>query len=355
MASTESRVAVAPLTRLLGDLFAAQGVSRQGANITAESLVAAEAEGVSSHGVMLVPLYVERLQAGGVLAAAEPSIAEDHGGLVIVDAGHGLGQVSSLMAVDLAMVRAREHGLAMVSVRHGFHFGTAGFWVRRMAEAGMIGMAFSNTRPLMPAPGGAQRVVGNNPMAIGFPSAEGMPLIVDMAMSATAMGRIRVADAKGQAIPEGWATDAAGQPTTNAAEAIKGLLLPAAGPKGFGLAVAIDLLCGAMSGGAFGAAVKLLYGTPEQHYDCAHAFICIDASRTRSGKGISGEVTAFANEIRSSAMAPGTTRIFAPGDLERARREERAGGLALPHSLIEQIDQLAQKAGLADRLQRLPS
>ena len=355
MASTEARVAVPPLTRLLGDLFVAQGVPRPGANITAESLVAAEVEGVSSHGVMLVPLYVERLQAGGVLAAAEPSIVEDLGGLVVVDAGHGLGQVSSLMAVNLAMVRAREHGLAMVSVRHGFHFGTAGFWVRRMAEAGMTGLAFSNTRPLMPAPGGAQRVVGNNPMAIGFPSAEGMPLIVDMAMSATAMGRIRVADAKGQAIPEGWATDAAGQPTTNAAEAIKGLLLPAAGPKGFGLAVAIDLLCGAMSGGAFGSAVKPLYGTPEQHYDCAHAFICIDAARTGNGKGISREVTAFANEIRGSAKAPGTTRIFAPGDLERARREERAGGLPLPDSLIEQIDQLAQKAGLADRLQRLPN
>jgi len=355
MPSSEVRVAVAPLTQLLSDLFTAEGVPLLGASITAESLVSAEVEGISSHGIMLVPLYVDKLRAGGVMAAAQPSILEDLGGLVVVDAGHGLGQVSSQMAVNLAMVRAREHGLAMVSVRHGFHFGTAGFWVRRMAENGMVGLALSNTRPLMPAPGGAQRVVGNNPLAIGFPSAEGMPLIVDMAMSATAMGRIRLADAKGQAIPEGWATDDAGQPTTNAAEAIKGLLLPAAGPKGFGLAVAIDLLCGAMSGGAFGSGVKPLYGPPEQHYDCAHAFICIDAARAGGGKGISQKVTAFANQIRSSSMATGSTRIYAPGDLERARREELSLGLSLPNSLIEQIDQLAQKAGLANRLQRLPS
>ena len=335
---------------MLSSLFGAAGVSAADTRVTVDSLVSAELEGVSSHGIALVPLYLERLQAGGVVAAALPSIVEDIGGLAVIDAAHALGQVSSQMAVELAIARARVHGLAMVTVRHAFHFGTAAFWTRQFAAIGMVGLAFSNTRPLMPAPGGAQRVVGNNPLSIAFPSAEGLPLVVDMAMSATAMGRIRIADAKGLPIPEGWATDDAGVPTTSAAAAIKGLLLPAAGPKGFGLAVAIDLLCGALSGGAFGSSVKPLYGNAAQHYDCSHAFIAIDASRANGGLGIAGQVTSFANEIRTSMLASGSTQIYAPGELERARRSQRSTSLPLSAELVEQIDALAEKAGLTARL-----
>lgn len=346
----DSSVDVARLTTVLSELFGAAGVSAADASVTVDSLVSAEVEGVSSHGIALVPLYLERLQAGGVVVNALPSIVEDIGGLAVIDAAHSLGQVSSQMAVDLAIERARVHGLAMVTVRHAFHFGTAAFWARQFAAIGMVGFAFSNTRPLMPAPGGAQRVVGNNPLSIAFPSAEGLPLVVDMAMSATAMGRIRIADAKGEPIPEGWATDTEGVPTTSAAAAIKGLLLPAAGPKGFGLAVAIDLLCGALSGGAFGSSVKPLYGNAAQHYDCSHAFIAIDASRANGGQGIEGQVTSFANEIRESMLASGTTQIYAPGDLERARRMQRSTSLPLPVALVAQIDALAEKAGITTRL-----
>jgi LDH2 family malate/lactate/ureidoglycolate dehydrogenase len=325
-------------------------VAVDAAAITAESLVAAEVEGVSSHGVMLVPLYVERLRAGGVIAKAVPHIVEDLGGLVTMSAGHALGQVSSKAAVELAAARARAHGIAVVAVKQGFHFGTAAFWAKRLAAQGMVGLAFSNTRPLMPAPGGAERVVGNNPMAIAFPSVSGEPLVVDMAMSATAMGKIRLADAKGEPIPEGWATDAAGHATTAAAEAIKGMLLPAAGPKGFGLAVAIDLLCGALSGGAIGAGVRPLYGDAAGHYDCSHAFIAIDAQRLGGGEGIGAAVANFAARIRASTPAPGGARIYAPGDLERARRAERTPSCPLPLALVEQLNQLAQQAGRTERL-----
>ncbi len=346
----DSDIDVVRLSTLLSSLFGAAGVSTDDARVTVDSLVAAEVDGVSSHGIALVPLYLERLKAGGVVATAVPCIVEDLGGLLVIDAAHALGQVSSQMAVELAIARARVHGLSIVTVRHAFHFGTAAFWTRQFAALGMVGFAFSNTRPLMPAPGGAQRVVGNNPLSIAFPSAEGLPLVVDMAMSATAMGRIRIAEAKGLPIPEGWATDDAGTPTTSAAAAIKGLLLPAAGPKGFGLAVAIDLLCGALSGGAIGSSVKPLYGNAAQHYDCSHAFIAIDASRANGEQGIAGQVTSFANEIRASTPASGTTQIYAPGDLERERRAQRSTSLPLSAALVAQIDALAEKAGLTARL-----
>ena len=139
--------------------------------------------------------------------------------------------------------------MASVAVRNAFHFGTAGRYARLMAEQDCVGFVMSNTRPLMPATGGAEAITGNNPIAIALPSAGDFPVEVDMALSATAMGKIRLAAAAGQSIPADWAMAADGKPTTDPNEAIKGMLAPAAGPKGFGLAFVIDLLCGGLSGG----------------------------------------------------------------------------------------------------------
>jgi LDH2 family malate/lactate/ureidoglycolate dehydrogenase len=344
------RVETASLIRLVGEIFESVGVSREGAEIVADSLVSADLEGVASHGVMLIPLYIARIRAGSVSVSRAPVVVEDHGALMVMSAEHGLGQISAQAAVELGIQRARVHGVAAVAVREGFHFGAASYWARRFARAGMIGFAFSNTRPLMPAPGGAERVVGNNPLSIAFPADSGEPVVVDMAMSATAMGKIRLAEAQGQTIPEGWATDAQGRSTTSPTEAINGMLLPAAGPKGFGLAVAIDLLCGALSGGSVGSAVQPLYAGLDKFYNCAHAFIAIDASRVGGGQGIGAMVDAFAQTIRTSKKAAGTDRIFATGELERARRAEAAAGCPLPREVIDQINVLAQQANLDSRL-----
>jgi LDH2 family malate/lactate/ureidoglycolate dehydrogenase len=349
-ASANVSVPAQSLEALAASLFEALGASAPDASLVARSLVAADLEGIASHGVSLLPLYVDRIRKGSVDPRAQAKIEEDLAGFVVVSAENALGQVSSQFAVELGIERARQHGLSLVAVRHAFHFGTASYWARQFAEAGMVGFAFSNTRPLMPAPGGAERVVGNNPMAIAFPAKPGAALVVDMAMSATAMGKIRIADARGQDIPTGWATDAQGNPTTSPAEAIKGMLLPAAGPKGFGLAVAIDLLCGALSGGAVGAQVRPLYGDLDKPYDCAHAFIAIDASRVGDGAGIASQVSTFAEAIRGSKKAGGVDRIYAPGDLERSRREQSAGRCVIPADLAAQLDSLAQQVGSTARL-----
>jgi len=335
--------------RLAAALFEAHGTAPDDARELADMLVSADLEGVASHGCALIPMYLERIVAGSVLPSARPRGAEAHGALIAVDAGHGLGSVSSRFAVAAAVEAAREHGVALVSVRHAFHFGAGAYWARRIAAQGMIGCAFSNTRPLMPAPGGAQRVVGNNPLSIAFPSG-GDPLVVDMATSASAMGKIRNAAAQGKAIPSGWATDDQGHDTTDPQAAIAGMLLPTGGPKGFGLAVAIDLLCGALSGGAVGKDVRPLYGDPAVPYDCAHAFIAIDAARANAGQGIAAQVARFAQDIRDSARAPGVDRIHAPGDLERARRQAARGRCAFDDGLVRKLNALAEQAGVPQRL-----
>lgn len=347
---TGTQVPARALADLIEAVFESLGLSSGDAATLADSLVSADLEGVSSHGVALVPMYVERVRSGSVSVDARPQVIEDHGGLVVLSAANTFGQVSSRIAVKLASERARAHGIALVAVREAFHFGAAAYWSRKFASEGMVGFSFSNTRPLMPAPGGAERLVGNNPMAIAFPSASGDPLVVDMAMSATAMGKIRLAEAQGKSIPEGWATDAQGNSTTSPSEAINGMLLPAAGPKGFGLAVAIDLLCGALSGGAFGSAVRPLYAELDQPYNCSHAFIAIDAQRLGQGAGIGHEVAAFAQTIRESKRAPGFERVFAPGDLERSKRAELSGNCSLQPKLVAELNELAKQAKTGLRL-----
>src|SRR6185437_11461700 len=203
-------------------------------------------------------------------------VVSDKGATVVLDARHVLGHLTGNQSIEMAVERARRFGVGIVAVRHGFHFGTARRFAVQAAEADCFGIVMCNTRPLMPAPGGAERLVGNNPIAIAVPSNGPSPIVLDMATSEAAMGKIRMAEKAGQEIPETWAVRADGSMTTDPAEAIAGMLLPASGPKGFGLAFMIDLLCGVLSGGATGSAVQPLYGNASTPYDSSHLFIAID-------------------------------------------------------------------------------
>ena len=263
------------LSAAVARIWLALGIDAADAETVAADLVAADLEGIPSHGVMLVPMYVERLLSGSVSRYSRGDVVSDNGGAVVIDGLNSFGQLTARQAVKHAVTRAREIGVAAVAVRNAFHFGTAGRYARLMAEHGCVGIVMSNTRPLLPAPGGAEALVGNNPIAMALPSAGDFPVEVDMALSASAMGKIRLAAAAGKSIPADWAVDSNGRPTTDPTEAIKGMLLPVAGPKGFGLAFIIDLLCGGLSDGAVGAQVQPLYGDAAAAYNCAHFFLAI--------------------------------------------------------------------------------
>src|SRR5690606_32785247 len=182
------------------------------------------------------------------------------------------------------------------------------------ADAGCIGIAMCNTRPLMPAPGGAERVVGNNPLAIALPTMGDIPVMLDMATSEAAMGKIRMAEKAGQDIPPTWAVTAQGAPTTDPAEAIAGMLLPTGGAKGFGLSFLIDLMCGLLSQGATGAAVRPLYGDYATPYDCSHLFIAVDVAHFCDLDGFRRQAAAAADHIRAGKRAPGVEHLYAPGE-----------------------------------------
>ena len=336
------------LTSTVADIFTAVGIATADAQVVAADLVAADLEGIASHGVMLVPMYIERINKGSVSRRSAGEVVSDRGSAIVIDAGNALGQLTARQAVKLAVARAREIGLAAVGVRNGFHFGTAGRYARMMAEHNCVGIVLSNTRPLMPPPGGAEAMAGNNPVAIALPSAGEFSVEADMALSATAMGKIRLAAAAGLRIPEDWALDSQGRPTTDPAAAIKGMLLPAAGPKGFGLAFVIDLLCGGLSDGAVGAEVRPLYGDPAAPYRCAHFFLAIHAGHFPVGERFAERVRDQAIRVSGSKRGPGVDRVYAPGELVWATRQASEGVCRLDAPTVKSLVDAAARVGLGD-------
>jgi LDH2 family malate/lactate/ureidoglycolate dehydrogenase len=324
------------------------GIAAVDAQVVAADLVAADLEGIASHGVMLLPMYVERINKGSVSRRSAGEVISDRGAAMVIDAGNALGQLTSRQAVKLAVARAREIGLAAVAVRNGFHFGTAGRYARMMAEHNCVGIVLSNTRPLMPAPGAAEALVGNNPIAIALPSAGDFPVEADLALSATAMGKIRLAAAAGESIPGDWAVDSQARPTTDPAAAIKGMLLPAAGPKGFGLAFVIDLLCGGLSEGAVGAEVRPLYGDPAEAYRCSHFFLAIHAGHFPVGERFAERVRDQAMRVSRSKRGAGVERVYAPGELVWATRQASEGVCRLDAPTMRSLRDTAARVGLGN-------
>jgi len=225
-------------------------------------------------------------------------------------------------------------------VRHAFHFGGAYRYALAAARAGCIGIAASNTRPLMPAPGGAEAVVGNNPLAIAAPVANATePIVLDMALSEAALGKIRLAAQEGRSIPSGWAVDAEGRPTTDPEAAIAGLLLPIGLHKGYGLALMVDVLTGVLAGGGFGQRVNGLYADVAVPNDAAHLFVALHVPAFAPPDAFAERVAALAAEVTGAARAPGVDRVYLPGELAAERRAAAArDGVALDPGTVDALN-----------------
>lgn len=331
------------LTAFVARLFVAAGIPARSAETVAAALVDANLEGQSSHGVMLVDMYLNRIRNGSVSVEETGVIVSDKDGAVVLDARNSLGHLVGDQAMTIAIERARRHGSGIVAVRHGFHFGTARRFAIKAANADCIGIVMCNTRPLMPAPGGAERVVGNNPIAIAVPSGGPIPIVLDMATSEAAMGKIRMAAKAGQEIPSSWAVKEDGTPTVNPADAIAGMLLPSGGPKGFALAFLIDLMCGLLSGGASGDAVQPLYGDPAIPYDSSQLFMAIDVAHFGDPATARVRAVALGERIRTGKRAPSVARLFTPGEPEWRMRETAAGQVTVTQAVVDMLLQMANE------------
>jgi len=248
--AASERVQPQDLAAVVSDVFQHCGIERKDAEIAAEAALWAQMHGSDSHGVVHLPLYVRGLLDRTIKARPAMTTARPMACCAVLDADHGLGLVASRNAIDTAMDIAAEHGLGAVAIRRSSHFGAGGYYADRAAGRGMIGFAFSNAMPAIAPTGGTEGLLGTNPIGVAFPIPGSDPIIADMATAMVARSRIRHALAAGEkSIPEGWALDPSGQPTTDPAIAVKGSLLPIGGPKGYALSLMVELLCSALSDG----------------------------------------------------------------------------------------------------------
>lgn len=326
-------------------MFRAAGLSQRAADTMGEALVDADQTGRASHGVLQSEAYLPRLKNGSIGTAEQGKVVLDRDAVAVIDAQHILGHLAGDQAMALAIEKARRFGIGAVAVRNGAHFGAASRYVEAAAKAGCIGMAMCNSRPVMPAPGGASPMVGTNPLAIAMPTAKEPHLVLDMATTEGTVGRLRVAAKAGKPIPATWAVDANGTPTTDPDEALKGMLLPAGGPKGFGLALMIDLFSGILSSGAWGDSIPPMRDLSRKPAT-SYFFIALNIEHFRTLTEFLSESESAAERVRGSRKAPGVEQVFAPGERSWNSRRRNSATVKIEAATLDVLAKLAGDFGV---------
>lgn len=322
------------------------GVAEGDAWTVADSLIAANLRGVDTHGIQLLPVYVRRLVAGVVEPRPKLRTVAEGPAFAVVDGGNGLGPVVGAYAMDKAVALARGAGVAAVAARHSNHFGAAAWYADRAAAQRMIGIAMSNGTPALAPWGGRRPFFGADPVAVAVPAAEEPPVVFDMASSVSSRARIRQAAARGDTIPEGWAVDRQGRPTTNAADALAGALLPVGGPKGYGLTLILELLAGGLTGATFSPENRDLHADLSGPQGLGHFFLVLDPERFLPGGNFGKRADWLIRELHESAPADGVSRVRVPGDLDAQRRAERlARGIAVAPEVVAELETVGERAG----------
>lgn len=324
----------------------ALGVSEHRAALLARCLVEADLRGVSSHGVMRIPVYVRRMQEGLTDIASEVAVLRDYPATALLDGKNIIGQVACEQAMELAIQKAGACGIGCVGLRGSNHSGTCGHYSDMAAQRNMIGFSFVNTTPLVAVHGGTHKAVGNNPLSIAIPAKVHDNIVLDMACS-VAQGKIEMLQKAGKGIPQGWAVDENGQATTDAAKALRGVLLPIAGPKGSGLAIAIDVLCGILTGAGVGAEIHHLNDPVPQNLGAL--FIAIDIAKFEELDPFLSRVDQYIDYLKSTAVHE--EKILMPGEHESALKRERlANGIPVQEAVLAELNALANRLGVGERL-----
>jgi len=346
----EHQIPTAALHRWVVDLFRAAGSSDREATLTADHLVGANLAGHDSHGVGMVPRYVDSLLNDELQLNQTVSVLSDTGTMLSVDGQRGMGQSVTHQAMELAIERARAHGVCVLGLRHSHHLGRVGHWAEQAVAAGMVSIHFTNavTRNILVAPhGGGEARYNTNPFTVGMPRADGGPIILDFATSAVAQGKVRVAYNKKVPVPAGSLLDAGGEPTNDPAvmfeppEGPHGALRPFAGHKGYALGVVCELLGAALIGGD----TQRLETRP-QRFGVWNNMLAIvfDPSRIAGAQGFEAEARRFVDWLRSAKLSSegqGIGGIHVPGDPERISRKARELQVPIDPGTMAQMDAAA--------------
>lgn len=323
------------------EVFERLGVPAADAVHAAGCLLAAELRGVDSHGLVRLPVYASRIVARVVnphplvsFEAAGPSI-------LLADGDNGLGPVVASAAMKKAMEVAQSNGIGIVGVRRSNHFGAAAYYVEQALREGLIGFATTNAPPNMAPYGGRERFLGTNPLAIAIPAGQEPPLIFDASTSVVARGKIIVAAHTGASIPEGWAVDPQGRPTTDAQQALKGAVLPFGGPKGSAISFIIDILCGVLTGAAFATHLNTLENLRAEQ-NLGHVLAAMRTDVFLPAEVFAARMDEILRLLKASPAGDGAERVLVPGEPELANESRnRRFGIAVAAEVVLQLKRLA--------------
>ncbi|MDQ1243255.1 MAG: (2R)-3-sulfolactate dehydrogenase [Pseudomonadota bacterium] len=332
------RLSLAEAEALACAALVASRTSPENARPTARALVAAEADGQAGHGLSRVPSYAMQSRAGKVDGRATPVVERVAGATLRVDGGFGFAYPAIDRAIEVLAPLVREHGIGLAAVHRSHHFGQAGAHAERLAASGLVAIVLGNSPKAMAFWGGRKAMLGTNPLAFAAPLPGGAdPLVIDLAMSVAARGKIVAAEKAGKPIPADWAVDATGQPTTDPKSALAGTLLPIGGAKGGALALMIEILAAAVTGSAFGWEASSFFDAEGGPPNMGHVIIAIDAARSSAGAFDARMATLLeAIAAEPGARLPGTRRLA-----NRARAS--AEGLAIPAALHAEICTLIER------------
>lgn len=334
----------AQLERLLGAL----GVPVDQATIVADNLVEADLRGVDSHGAHLMALYHGRVTGGHIRPVTEVTVTDDRGSTALLDAHLGFGQVAGVAAIELAMERAREYGVATIAVRELTHLGALAYYTMQAAAQGFLAMAFQNGATIVPPFGGTTSLFSTNPFSYAAPTAAHPTIVYDIATTAAAGNKILLARKRGDAsIPEGWANDEHGNPTTDPRAASVYQLQWFGGHKGFGIGMLVEIMSGLLASSCFGFREHTeseLHG--KDRVAKGATFVVLDVERFMPVDEFRRRADQLIDDVHASALAPGVDRIYVPGELEAHRRDTRTrDGIPLSRGLIDELDAIAASLG----------
>lgn len=334
------------LTCFAYQLLTAVKVSHEKAELVATSLVEANLRGVDSHGLQLLPFYIELIMMGNIDIQTDGRTVSENGATLVYDAQNGIGQWISELCCRHAIRLARGHGISITIARDSNHFGAAAFWAQRMSAAGLIGIVMCNASPLVAPWQGKDQRFGTNPICMSVPGSN--TWLLDMATTTAALGKILNAQFHGRAsIPEGWAMDSEGVPTTDTQTALAGLLMPLGGYKGSGLAMMAEILCAVLGGGAMSTELGgiRIQGQPMK---TSQLFLGIDVARFMPLDEFEQRMQLLVNMAKSSRPAKGFDDVLVAGEPEwRIMEERRRDGIPLSDGVWQNLAQAAEKLHVA--------
>lgn len=330
------------LRKFSNDVLSKVGVPKDYAEVVTDQLILANLRGVDSHGIVRLPFYVRGIIQGEINPNPTIRIVRNGGPYALIDGDNGIGQPVALKATELAIKKAKDFGISVVGIKNLKHIGMLAYYVIEIVENGMIGLVSANASPNIAPLGCKKPITGTNPIAIGFPTKDGPPIILDMAMSVVARGKILVAAHRGERIPEGWAMNKEGVMTTDPKEALEGILLPFGGYKGFGLAVVVDILCGIVLGGGY--SLKMRRG---MFYSQGGVFIgVVNINSFRPYEDYLKEITEYVNTIKSTPTVEGF-EVLMPGEPEyRTYLKRVETGIPIDEETLKELRELSTSYGV---------